>query len=123
MGVQKKIMTPRLFIEMQKDLISRHFESRAEVLANYADDYEKMAEKEKSMNGMFSSIKAAFYEFKAGRYRSKSELNQAILGILSRPEAKITITGSNKKVIPKAAVQALRQQMSQQNVQQSQKAA
>lgn len=114
-GTQKKIMTPKLWVKMKQGAIQRHFESKSEVYSDYADDYEKMAEKTREMGGMFSGIKATFYEFKAGRYRSKSELNKVIFNLLNKPGNKIKVDGSNRKVLSKDQVQAL-QQMNQQQL-------
>ena len=121
-GIQKMIMTPKMFIELKNGMISRHFESKAEVYSDYADDYKKMSEKERSLNGMFSGIKAAFYEFKANRYQNKSIINRTIYSILSKPGTQIQVTGSNKKKMSKEEVIAL-QRMNMQNVQQQQMAA
>ena len=119
---QKRIMTPKMFINLKRGMVERHFESKSEVYSDYADDYRKRAETTRAMGGMFSGIKAAFYEFKAGRYRTKSELNRAIFDIISKPGNKVTVAGSNQKVVPKKSVQAL-QQMNQQQVAQVQMAA
>lgn len=122
-GFQKRVMTPKMFVEMKRGMINRRFESKAEVYGEQADDLEAIAAKEREMGGMFNRIKAAFHEFKAGRYRSKSEFNRTLFGILSRPGNKITITGSTQIKTSRQQVQALQQQMQDQNANQLQIAA
>ena len=63
-GVQKTIMAPKLWIEQKRNKADRYLESRKEVLTDYSNDYQKMADNERNLGGMFSDVKATFFNQK-----------------------------------------------------------
>ena len=105
-GTQKKIMTPKLFVNRKKGLVSRHYESRSEVFTEYADGYRRVAEAERNLNGFFSGIKAAFYDFRASRYTSKAEFNREICDRLRN--GNVTVNGRNTARINRNTLNMLR---------------
>ena len=105
---QRKIMAPKLFVERKKELIKRRLEARQELFDSKEKGYELLSDKEQDLNEMFSGIKAAFYEYKSGRYQTKRERNEKIYEILYNSE--IQITGANEIDIDVEVVDALRQQ-------------
>ena len=113
-GQQKKIMAPKLWVEMKRGMFDRKFESRAEAFKDYSEDYDKLAKSTRKMSGMFSDIKAMFYEFQSGRFKRKSEFNRSMIDFLSRPGNQITVNGRNKKKIRKQTLQQLRNANQQQ---------
>ena len=117
-GIQKKVMAPKFWVSFKRGMIKRHFESKAETFEKYAQDYEKLAETNRNMSGMFSSIKAAFYEYKAGRYLSKGLFNRKIFDMLNNSN-KITVNGSNQRVMNNNSVNNLRNQNNQAVAQQT----
>lgn len=110
-GSQKRIMTPKLWLNRKKNMISRHFESKVETFKEYAENYTKMAQTERQLGGMFSNIKAMFYEFKASRYESKAKFNLKICNLLNN--AKVKIKGSNKKILNNNKLKQIRQKYQQ----------
>ena len=60
------------------------------------------------MNGMFSGIKAAFYDFKAGYYGTKGEFNRHIYDMLARQGNRITVDGSNRRTMSRDQLQQVR---------------
>lgn len=111
-GIQKKIMLPKVWVNQKKGMIERSFDARVEVGQNYAEDYAKMAELYNNLDGMFNGIKASFYEFKSGRYQSKAEFNQKVCDMLNN--AKVTVKGSNRTSISKNLLDKIRQNQQQQ---------
>ena len=111
-GNQKRIMAPKLYLQRKEGLFSRHFESKEEVFTKYSEDYKQMAEAERKMNGFFSGIKAAFYDFKAGRYESKAKFNKSLVEMLKG--GKVKVTGSNKGKINKNDLNTIRNNQNQQ---------
>lgn len=111
-GVQKTIMAPKLWIEQKKNKADRYLEARKDVLTDYSNDYQKMADNERNLGGMFSEVKATFYEFQSKRYGTKAELNQKMFDMLSN--AKVTIKGRMQQMINKNTLDQLRQRQQQQ---------
>ena len=112
-NVQKKIMAPKLFIEQKKGLVNRHFEAKEEVFKDYSKDYQQLAASERAVKGMFSELKASFYEFQANRYQNKAKFNHEMCEKLNN--AKVTIKGATKRMINKNRLtQAIQNQQTQQ---------
>ena len=120
-GTQKKVMTPKLWLEQKKGAINRHFESKKDVYKDYSDNYRMMADTERQLNGMFSSLKAKFYDYQAKKYNKKAEFNQKICDTLRN--AKVAINGYNQQRINRNTLNSIRrnqQQQLQQNQNQQQ---
>ena len=64
------------------------------------------------MKGFFSEIKAAFYEFQAGRYECKADFNKYIVEMLN--DGKVTVKGSNVSKIKRDKLDAIRNKQTQQ---------
>ena len=111
-GRQKKIMTPKLFVNRKRGLFSRHYESRSEVFNDYSEGYREMASVERSLHGMFSGIKAAFYDFRSGRYNSKSEFNRDICDRLRNRN--VRVNGRNRHLINRNRLAQARNNQNQQ---------
>ena len=111
-GVQKTIMAPKLWIDQKRNKADRYLEARKDVLTDYSNDYQKMADNERNLGGMFSEVKATFYEFQSKRYGTKAELNQKMFDMLS--DAKVTIKGRMQQMINKNTLDQLRQRQQQQ---------
>ena len=114
-GAQKKIMTPKLWLSRKRGMIGRHFESKSEVYQNYSDDLRQMAETERNLHSMFSGLKAAFYEFKANWYDEKASFNRSICNIIGK--GKVTVKGSNRRLMNKNVLNSIRQNNTQSAVQ------
>ena len=106
-GIQKKMMLPKYYVNQRIGKVERHFESKQEVFETYSKDYRKLSDAEREMNGMFSGIKAAFYDYKAGKYQRKADRNQKICELLQK--GKVTIKGNNIHLINKNLLNQLRQ--------------
>ena len=111
-GIQKRIMLPKLWLNQKRGMIDRHFEARTETTQNYAEDYAKMAEAHSNLDGMFNGIRASFYDFQSGRYQSKAEFNQSICNALNN--AKVSVRGCNRTSISKKLLDRIRQNQQQQ---------
>ena len=111
-GAQKTIMTPKLFVDQKRGMVNRHFEAKEEVFQNYANDYQQMAATERNLKGMFSGIKAAFYDLQANRYQNKATFNQHICDVLAN--SKVTIKGRNKRMMNKNTLHNIQQNQQQQ---------
>lgn len=111
-GVQKRIMAPKLWLNQHRGMVDRHFEAREEVSQKYAEDYSKMAETERNLGGMFSGVRAAFYDFQAGRYQSKAEFNHNMCEMLNN--ARVTVNGNNPINISRQVLNQIRQRQQQQ---------
>ena len=109
---QKRIMAPKLWIERKKGMLNRHFESRAEILNEYAEDYEKKTKPQGELNDMFSEIKNTFYERKVSKLRSRANFNQKICEILQN--SNISVRGYIRRKINKNTLNASRQNQQQQ---------
>lgn len=96
-GSQKKIMVPKLWLDQKRGKTLRRYEARAEVSEMYSNDYRRLAETERHLNGMFSPIKAMFYDYKANRFESKAAFNSKICEILSG--ANVRVNGANRHLI------------------------
>jgi len=104
-GDQKQIMIPKLYINQKKGMVGRHFESKKEVFEDYAHDYREMAEAERNLNGIFSGIKAAFYDFHAGLYGFRADFNNSICEMLNN---RVRVRGNNRHLINREALNAIR---------------
>lgn len=111
-GSQKRIMTPKLWLARKKNMINRHFESKVETYKEFADNYSKMAQTERQLGGMFSGLKAMFYEHKANKYAKKAEFNLMICNVLNK--SKLTVKGANKKLINQQKIKQAKQKYQQQ---------
>ena len=111
-GRQKKIMMPKLWFSEKKGFVGRGYESKAEVFTTYAEDYREMAQTERQLHGMFSGIKAAFYERKARRFEKKAEFNRRMLERLNR--GRVTVQGANQQNLPADVLAQVRQNQQQQ---------
>ena len=116
MDKQKRIMVPKVRINQRRGTMERHYESRIETFNEYSEDYSKMAETTREINGMFSGVKAAFYDYKAGKYAKKSERNQAIYNYLKTK--KIRVTGRTERILHRDDVQHFRDDYYQQGMEQ-----
>lgn len=115
-GVQKKIMAPKLFIEQKKGMIERGFAARDEVFNQYADDYKSIADAQRNLGGMLSGVKAAFYDLQSGVYKTKAEFNQKMCDTLNK--GVVRLKGSNRRRMnPNDLTQIRQQQQVQQQVQ------
>ncbi len=113
-GKQTKKLIPAINKKINEDRKLRKHEARAEVFHSYARDYAKAAETERELKGMFSGIKAAFYDMRANRYEKKAIANMMMCEKLR--DRKITLRGGNKKRINADVYDQILSQQ-QQNVQ------
>lgn len=113
-GKQKKIMVPKLAFEQRKGTMSRHFDARADVFKEYSEDYKKMAETERQLDGMFSGIRAAFYDFRANRFESKSEFNRSICEKLNN--SRVIVSGNHRILTNRNILDRIRNNVQQQAV-------
>ena len=105
-------MMPKLWFSEKKGFVGRGYESKAEVFTTYAEDYREMAQTERQLHGMFSGIKAAFYERKARRFEKKAEFNRRMLERLNR--GRVTVQGANQQNLPADVLAQVRQNQQQQ---------
>ena len=118
-GVQKKIMAPKLFIEHKKGMIERGFNARDEVFNQYSEDYAKLAETQRNIGGMLSGVKAAFYDLQSNVYKTKAEFNQKMCETLNN--GVVRVKGSVQRKISQTNLNNIRQNQQQlQNQQQAQ---
>lgn len=111
-GMQKRLMIPKIKLHQKKGFVGRHFDAKGEVFNDYAKDYEKMAETERQLSGMLSGIKAKFYDLQAKRYKTKAEFNHGICGVLKK--SKIVVHGNNQHMVNRNALNHIRQNQQQQ---------
>lgn len=91
-GKQTKKLIPVIKLKLNEDRKLRRYEAKGEVFGKYAADYARMAETERHLNGMFSGIKAAFYDFKSNRFQKKADFNSYMCEELR--SRKITLHGA-----------------------------
>lgn len=115
-GVQKKIMAPKLFIEQKKGMIERGFAARDEVFNQYADDYKSIADAQRNLGGMLSGVKAAFYDLQSGVYKTKAEFNQKMCDTLNKGVVRLK-ESNRRRMNPNDLTQIRQQQQVQQQVQ------
>lgn len=112
-GEQTKKLIPEVKLRLSENKKIRFHEARGEVFQTYADDYAKAAETERNLHGMFSGIKAAFYDFKANSYQRKADFNVSMCERLR--DRKIALKGANERRISSStyemAVQTNQQQV------------
>ena len=94
-GKQTKKLIPEIKLKLNEDRKLRRYEARGEVFKKYADDYARLAEAERHLNGMFSGIKAAFYDLKANRYQKKADFNNNMCEELRR--RKVILRGGTSR--------------------------